>query len=211
MVSELAAVILSGGTARRLGGLDKSSLEYAGTRLLDRALAAVAGAEPVVVVGPAVPTDRPVVFTVEDPPLGGPVAGLLAGAAAVRRAVPGGCPPWTALLAVDMPHVTPATLARLRAAIAPDSPGGPDGLDGRDSPDGIDGAVLIGSEGRRHLAAVLRSAALVGQPASHGRSMRDFLATLRLTEVPATGREGQDVDRPEDLDPGHGSVPSWDT
>ena len=115
-MSELAAVILSGGTARRLGGVDKSTVEYAGARLLDRSLAAVVDAEPVVVVGPPVPTERPLVFTREDPPLGGPVAGLLAGAAAVREAAGGDPPEWTAVLAVDMPHVTSGTVARLRAA-----------------------------------------------------------------------------------------------
>lgn len=183
-MSELAAVILSGGTARRLGGVDKSTVEYAGARLLDRSLAAVVDAEPVVVVGPPVPTERPLVFTREDPPLGGPVAGLLAGAAAVREAAGGDPPEWTAVLAVDMPHVTSGTVARLRAAAR----------------DGVDGVVLVGPDGRRHLAAVIRSARLAGHPPGHGRSLRDFLSELGVVDVPAVGQEGRDIDRPEDLE-----------
>ena len=73
-----AAVVLSGGTGRRLGGTDKALLELDGATLLGRALAAVAGADEVVVVGPSAATAYPVGFVLEDPPGGGPAAGLLA-------------------------------------------------------------------------------------------------------------------------------------
>src|SRR4051794_8978521 len=93
-----AAVILTGGTATRLGGLDKASLELADRSLLDHALAAVAGADEVVVVGPRAPAPAGVRFTREEPPGGGPLAGIAAGVSALtpghRRVV---------VLAVDMP------------------------------------------------------------------------------------------------------------
>ena len=50
---------------------------------------------------------RPVTFTREDPPCGGPAAGLLAG---LRRAA-ARPPDRSVVLAVDMPRVTPATFA----------------------------------------------------------------------------------------------------
>ena len=82
---ELAAVILAGGTGARLGGADKAAIEYAGTTLLERALAAAAAAVEVVVVADPAPTSRPVTFAREDPAYGGPVAGLLAGRARADR------------------------------------------------------------------------------------------------------------------------------
>ena len=93
-----AAVVLAGGTSARLGGVDKAGIELAGRTMLEHALAVVAGATEVVVVGEEVPTSRPVTFVREDPPRGGPAAGLLAGAAALSRT-----PDALAVLAVDMP------------------------------------------------------------------------------------------------------------
>ncbi|MDC7121706.1 NTP transferase domain-containing protein [Cellulomonas fimi] len=77
------AVVLAGGRARRLGGTDKGAVVVAGQALLDHALAAVAGARAIVVVGPP-SVARPGVPTVqESPAFGGPVAGLAAGLAAL--------------------------------------------------------------------------------------------------------------------------------
>jgi molybdopterin-guanine dinucleotide biosynthesis protein A len=47
-VSRIAAVILAGGKAERLGGINKALLEIGGRRLIDRALEAVRGCDPVV-------------------------------------------------------------------------------------------------------------------------------------------------------------------
>ena len=98
MAVDYAAVILAGGTAVRMDGVDKAGVEYAGRTLLEHALAAVAGAVEVVVVGEPVPTSRPVTFVMEDPPRGGPAAAVLAGRDALLAA-----PPYVAVLAVDMP------------------------------------------------------------------------------------------------------------
>jgi molybdopterin-guanine dinucleotide biosynthesis protein A len=176
---DLAAVILAGGTAARLDGADKASLEHAGLTFLEHALRATRGAGEVVVVGHEVPTSRPATFVREDPPLGGPVAGLLAG----RRALLA-VPDLLVVLAVDMPFVTGATVDRLVAAS-----------------DGRDGAVLVGEDGRTRLVACLRPAALdAAAPAEpHGSSVRDLFAPLDLARVAATGREARGVDTWRDL------------
>ncbi|MCD6638569.1 MAG: NTP transferase domain-containing protein, partial [Nocardioides sp.] len=63
-------VILAGGTAARLGGADKASIELGGRTLLEIAIDAFLDADEVVVVGPeTVRTTRPVTFVREDPPL----------------------------------------------------------------------------------------------------------------------------------------------
>jgi len=106
------AMILAGGRGMRLGGRDKAALTVAGQPLLGRALDAVTGAGRVVVVGPvAVPDGVAQVF--EDPPDGGPVAGIAAGLNSLRT---GREPaPWTCVLAVDQPDAARA-LAPLLAA-----------------------------------------------------------------------------------------------
>ncbi|HEX5916467.1 MAG TPA: NTP transferase domain-containing protein, partial [Nocardioides sp.] len=69
-------VVLAGGTAARMDGVDKASVELGGRTLLEYAVDAFVDADEVVVVGPdTVRTGRPVTFVVEDPPRGGPVAG----------------------------------------------------------------------------------------------------------------------------------------
>lgn len=173
------AVILTGGTAARLDGVDKASVEHAGRTFLEHALAATVAAEAVVVVGPEVPTSRPVTFAREDPPLGGPVAGLLAGRHGFPRT-----PPMLVVMAVDMPLVTSDTVARVVAAAA-----------------GHDGAVLRGPDGRRRLLLAVRTAALdrVAPADPHGRSVRSLQAALDLVEVAAAGNEARGVDTWEDL------------
>jgi molybdopterin-guanine dinucleotide biosynthesis protein A len=79
------AVILAGGSGRRLGGVDKGALVVAGLPLLDRVLLASAAARRTVVVGEPRPTVRSVVWAREDPPGGGPLAGLAAGMAELDR------------------------------------------------------------------------------------------------------------------------------
>lgn len=176
---DCAAVILAGGTAVRLGGADKASIEYAGRTFLEHALAATGEAAEVVVVGDHVPTGRPATFVREDPPLGGPVAGLLAG----RRAL-ASSPEWLWVQAVDMPRVTAGTWRRLAAAVA-----------------GTDGAVLCDADGRRQLVLVVRTAALdaAAPPDPHGWPLHRLLAALDLVDVPAAAGEAHGVDTWRDL------------
>ncbi|MXG88986.1 NTP transferase domain-containing protein [Nocardioides flavescens] len=174
-----AAVVLTGGTGARLGGADKATLELAGRPLLAWTLAALERATEVVVVGDHVATPRPVRFTREDPPGGGPVAGLLAGCDALT-----GHPELVVVLACDMPLVGPATVARLVTAAA-----------------GGDGAALVGLDGRRALAMALDLGRLdaVRPPDPHGMPLRRLLAPLDLTPVPSVGDEHRDVDTWDDL------------
>ena len=180
-----AAVVLAGGTAVRMGGIDKASVELHGRTLLARALESLVDAREVVVVGEEVRTDRPVTFVVEDPRHGGPVTGLLTGRDALLRT-----PPLLAVLAVDMPMVTASTFDRLRAAV-----GGGVG--------GADGARLVDPDGRHPLALVLRTdrldAVRPSREGQHGMALRALLAPLDLVDVPTIGAEHRDVDTWEDL------------
>lgn len=175
------AVILAGGTAARLDGVDKASVEIAGRTLLMHALDAVVDAAEVVVVGEPVPTERPVTFTRESPRYGGPVAALLTGRDALLRETP-----TVAVLAVDMPRLTPYTFRRLHEA-------------GADH----DGAVLVDLDGRRQLALVLDVARLDAvrpdHEGQHDLALHRLLAPLDLVEVPAEGEEHRDIDTWRDL------------
>jgi len=175
------AVVLAGGRATRLDGVDKASVELDGRTLLARALDAVVDAAEVVVVGEPVPTQRPVTFTRESPRYGGPVAALLTGVDALLHPAPS-----VVVLAVDMPHLTPATVLRLRRAAV-----------------GQDGAALLDPDGRRQLAMVLSTEALhrvrPDHEGQHDLALHRLLAGLDLVGVPADGREHRDVDTWGDL------------
>jgi molybdopterin-guanine dinucleotide biosynthesis protein A len=173
-----AAVILAGGTAARLDGADKSALEYDGRSLLEHALDAVSESEETVVVGPEVPTRRPVTFTRESPPRGGPLAGLAAGVAALEAEAP-----LVVVLAVDMPHVTAATVRRLVSAVGDQ-----------------DGAWLVDGNGRRQLAGVVRRTAVPAPGEAHGVPMRRLMDRDGTVDVPAVGPEADDIDSWTDVD-----------
>lgn len=181
------AVVIAGGRARRLGGVSKPDVLLAGRRLIDHTLTATAGAREVVVVGPAAVAPPGVRVTQEEPPGGGPVAGLAAGVAAL--------PVGSALvlvLACDVPRAAGAVDALL-AALTKDET--------------ADAAALVDADGRvQSLVALYRrgplEAALVrvvqdGGPA--GTPMRALLAGLALHPVPDRGEFGVDVDTWPDL------------
>jgi molybdopterin-guanine dinucleotide biosynthesis protein A len=179
-----AAVILAGGKASRLSGLDKAQLEVGGKTLLRTALDAVAGATPVVVVGPRREFAGDLVWAREDPPGSGPLAGLAAGLAAVPAEADE-----VAVLAADLVGVTPATIGRLRAALAATPEAG--------------GAVLVDRAGvRQWLLGVWRISLLRKEmpPEPQGLPVRHVLGALRPVEVAAGPGETADVDTPEDLE-----------
>jgi molybdopterin-guanine dinucleotide biosynthesis protein A len=184
-----AAVILTGGRARRLGGADKASLEHRGRTLLEHALRAVDGAAEIVVVGPATETARSVTFTRESPPGAGPLAGFAAGVAALREEHD-----LLAVLAVDMPHVDAATVARLLEA-AQD----------------VDASWLTDAAGRRQLAGVVRPSLVPDPREAEGAPMRTLMASGDSRDVPAVGAEAEDVDSWEDLSRLRGEPPSDST
>jgi molybdopterin-guanine dinucleotide biosynthesis protein A len=169
------AIVLAGGAATRLGGTDKPALIVDGLTLLDRVLAAVAGAETVVVVGDPRPTTVTVTWVREEPVGGGPAAATRAGLAAVTADT-------VLLLAADLPFLTTATVDRLLAAT------------------GKTGAVLVDDDGREQWLAgawptqALRTADLVPDG-----SLRAALAPLHPTQVTAGALEVLDCDTPDDL------------
>jgi molybdopterin-guanine dinucleotide biosynthesis protein A len=180
-LGSFCAVVLAGGRAARLGGADKASMEVDGRTLLAHALDAVIDAAEVVVVGEHVPTERPVTFTLENPRYGGPAAALLTGRDALLRRANR-----LAILAVDMPHLSPGTFRRLLEAAAD-----------------RDGAVLTDPSGRRQLALVVDPARLDAVRPSHEEQhdlpLHRLFAPLDLVEVASSGPEHRDVDTWEDL------------
>ncbi|MEW2463605.1 NTP transferase domain-containing protein [Streptomyces sp. NPDC046994] len=164
------AVVLAGGAARRLGGADKPGVRIGGRALLDRVLAACAGAATTVVVAEPRPTARPVVWAREEPPDGGPVAALGAG---LSRTTAG----YVVVLSADLPFVDQETLRRLLGGLAASD---------------AEGAVLTDGEGRdQTLVAAYRSAALRRELARlstehaglNGLPLRRLVARLALVRI----------------------------
>ena len=175
------AVVLAGGAARRLGGIDKPALEVNGTSLLDRALAAAAGASRIVVVGEERPTRLPVEWTMEKPPGGGPVAALAAGLALTRS-------PRVLVLAADLPHVDERVVGVLLAEPERD-------------------VIALDDQGHRQpLLAVYDAGRLrdaIGEGSSNA-AMRDVLARLDPLEV-GVGTAAADCDTWDDVARARGS------
>ena len=174
------AVVLAGGGSTRFGGVDKAMLVLDGVTLLDRVLAATEDAVSTVVVGPVRTVCRVVEWTVEDPPSGGPVAGIAAGLAR-------GSAPVVMLVSCDLPWLAKDDVTRLV-----DGLGEHDGHGLRDT-DGLE----------QQLAAAYRRTALedairrIGDP--RDKSVRRTLAGLDLVWTEPT-RAGDDVDTWADFD-----------
>lgn len=151
-----------------------------GRPMLERTVEALDGAAPIVVVGPRRPVPGVVRWTREQPAGGGPLAGLSAG----LREVPADVE-LVAVLAADHPHVTAATVARLRSSVGAAA-----------------GAVLVDGQGCwQWLLGVWKAGVLRRAMPSevHGRSMRALLGRLTPVPVPTIGAEASDVDTPDDL------------
>jgi molybdopterin-guanine dinucleotide biosynthesis protein A len=192
-----SVVVLTGGASGRMGS-DKATLVVGGATLLERTLSGVPEDIPVVVAGPEVSLPdvvgrRRVRFAVEDPPRGGPVAGLDAALAHVSTAV-------VVVLATDLPFVgraPGALVARLLTG------------------EGVDAVLAVDAAGRAQqlcaayrLEALREAIAAGGSPA--GAAMRDVVKRLRVevAEVSAASDDGSvaamgdptwDVDTPDDV------------
>ncbi|WP_328289842.1 NTP transferase domain-containing protein [Nocardia aurantiaca] len=99
------AIVLAGGKASRMGGVDKPAIVVGGRSMLDAALAAVAGCARIVVVGPHRPELPPEVLQAQEIPAGaGPVAAIAAGSGALAGCeFPAGL---IVVLAADLPFLT---------------------------------------------------------------------------------------------------------
>ncbi|MEU0270890.1 NTP transferase domain-containing protein [Streptomyces sp. NPDC006307] len=122
-------VVLAGGSAKRLGGVDKPGVSVGGRALLDRVLAACRQAPRVVVVGGRRPTVRPVVWAREEPPGGGPVAALAAGLRQVETDT-------VLVLSGDLPFLEEGSVRKLTEALRDGTAEGVLSVDaeGRDQP-----------------------------------------------------------------------------
>lgn len=114
------AIVLAGGRATRMGGIDKPALVVAGRRMLDTALDAVATCDRIVVVGPHRADLSPSIVQAQESPAGaGPVAALAAGLAALDDRPDG----LVIVLAADLPSLDRATVTALATSLsdAPDA------------------------------------------------------------------------------------------
>lgn len=175
-----AAIILAGGRARRLDGATKPMLPVAGRPLIEHALAAAAGRHTIVVVGGPFAVDiENVTWALEDPPFGGPVAGVITGLGAIDDEADAA---EVLLLASDLPDAV-RLVKRLDASAMPAD---------------ADGVVAIDETGRQQwlagryrLASLRRAAAELGT--GDGASMRALLAGLSLVGVDV-GETAVDLD-----------------
>lgn len=190
VVADTGAILLAGGRGLRMGGVAKPLLEVGGRSLVQRAVDAVAGCHPITIVADVLdPGIRGVEWTREEPPFGGPAAGV---AAALTGWPTTRSPTWTFVLASDLvqPDAVVATLAAVRQQLDPAS----------------DGAHLVDADGHAQwLAGLYRTSALrdavAGLPdGAPGQSMRALLPGLALTPVPAPAPTTRDIDTWEDLD-----------
>ena len=169
------AIVLAGAGSRRLDGADKAAVEVNGRTLLDIALAATDGAQRVVVAGPQRPVDRDVVWVQEQPPGGGPVAGIAAAVGSVSAT-------WTLVLATDLPRIGPAVPLLLTAAAD------------------VDVAVLSCDGRRNYLAAVWRTDALrAALDAARSRSrmpQRAICSPVPMSPTSRTSRAGARTSTP---------------
>lgn len=169
-------------------GRDKRALTVGGRSLLAIAVDACASRDAIVVVSPDLPYDVPadrVTRTLEDPPFGGPVAGIAAGMAALPPAVPGD---EVLLLACDLPRVSEIVPVLDAIELA--------------GPAGVDGICLFDAEGYpQYLAGRYRRTALdarltaVGE--TRGLPVRRLMAALDVRGL-AAAELTTDVDTPAD-------------
>lgn len=185
----LRVIVLAGGRGARMGGVDKAQVTLDGVRLIDHLVDALAGT-PLVVVSPQLSLDVPVVS--EDPPFGGPVAGIAAGFAALPS------PDLVGVLSVDAPD-SPGLLPVLVDALCADPQ--------------ADAAVVRAPDGQvQPLCAVWRAEGL-GRALARLDTVRDqsakklLRAADRVIEVPGDGAE-RDYDTLAELSRrGHAELP----
>lgn len=190
---DVAAIVVGGGGGQRLGGVSKPDLVLGGVRLMDRVCAALTGAcgaGCVAVVPPAVRVPDGVVRTLEDPPGGGPLAGIDAGLSALHFGEGG----LVVVVSVDAPGVgefVPLLLAEPLGEAA-------------------DGRIVRGGEPEpfdQYLMGVYRVASLrraideavAALGSVRGVGVRRVLRSLALERVEVDVLACRDVDTPEDL------------
>ena len=163
-----SVIVLSGGTNKRFGS-DKSQALLNGITLLNHVLSFIPAGIKTVIVGKEV---------FEQPPLGGPVAGIARGLQEVDTE-------FVAIAAVDMPYGS-SLFPQLLEAIKGDA------------------AMPVDSQGfKQPLCGIYRRQALLAALAKlgdvHGQSMRALCDLLVIDEVKVDAGALVDIDTPEDL------------
>jgi molybdopterin-guanine dinucleotide biosynthesis protein A len=163
-----SVIVLSGGTNKRFGS-DKSQALLKGVTLLDHVLSFIPAGIKTVIVGKEV---------FEQPPLGGPVAGIARGVQEVDTE-------YVAITAVDMPYGS-SLFPQLLEAITDDA------------------AMPVDSQGfKQPLCGIYRRQALLAALAKlgdvHGQSMRALCDLLLINEISVEAGALVDIDTPEDL------------
>jgi molybdopterin-guanine dinucleotide biosynthesis protein A len=197
-------VVLAGGRASRMGGVDKAGLTVGAAPMLVSVAqaAAAAGTSRLIVVGPArtgsvgdglaaLAAERIGWLTCvqEEPPGSGPVAGL-------RRGLAEATAPWLVLLAADLPFLTAAHIGGLLAA----------GQRLARDPDVGEGIAATDQMGRAQwLTSCWRTGSLRSALADYADdSLRGVLAPLNPTTIRLDATAGDpppwlDCDTPDDL------------
>ena len=169
---EWNAIILAGGRASRLGGIDKPALVFEGSTLLQHALTAARGATTTVVVGRDV---------VESPRFSGPAAATIAGLDALARPRAA----FTAVVAADLPFVGSALPALLEALEAAPFAGG---------------VIAVDEDGRRQPLLAVYSTAALALAGAEARArlenlgMMQLIAPIHLLEVRLPAGMCADID-----------------
>ncbi len=191
--ADVAAIVVGGGGGERLGGASKPDLTLGGVRLIDRvcgALLEACGAGCVAVVPPAVRVPDGVRRTLEDPPNGGPLAGIDAG----LRTLSVGGDILVVVVSVDAPGVGAFLPALLEPALG----------------EGSDGRIVRGGDPEpfdQYLMGVYRAGALrrvldeaVDSLGSvRGVGVRRVLRALEVERVSVGADVCRDIDTPEDV------------
>ncbi|MFE3192329.1 NTP transferase domain-containing protein [Nocardia sp. NPDC059240] len=179
------AIVLAGGKASRMGGVDKPALVVGGQSMLDAALTAVTGCARTVVVGPHRPELPPEILQAQEIPAGaGPVAAIAAGLGALAGCeFPAGL---IVVLAADMPFLTAAAIDELLSHA-------------RDS--GSDAVFAADASGRpQYLVGVWRRAALTEALAGLDSLVNRPMKALVPVETAMVALPGvEDCDTPEDV------------
>jgi molybdenum cofactor guanylyltransferase len=190
----VAALVLAGGRARRLGGADKPGIAIGGRPMVSAVAAAAAGAGAghLVLVGPPRPGlpgelaahghQVVVEFTTEQPPGAGPVPALQAGLQLISAR-------WVFLLAADLPFLRDSHLRALLTAATGQQ---------------ASGAMLVDDQGRAQwLASCWRTADLAAALAGYqGGALGGVLGPLcpvEVTVAPDQAPPWLDCDTPQDV------------
>ena len=191
--ADVAAIVVGGGGGERLGGVSKPDLTLGGVRLIDRVcgvLVEACGAGCVAVVPPTVRVPEGVVRTLEDPPSGGPLAGIDAG----LRALGIDDDVLVVVVSVDAPGLAGSVPALLGSPLGSDS----------------EGRIAVGGDPEpfdQYLMGVYRAGALrrildeavAALGSVRGVGVRRVLRALALERVSVDADVCRDIDTPEDV------------